>query len=39
MTSPEFGLSLAVAYTDTAGNARAYVDYARVSIHYTVGCP
>jgi len=39
VTSPEFGLSLAAAYTDTAGNARAYVDYARVSIHYTVGCP
>lgn len=36
--SPQFGLSLAVAYTDTAGNARAYVDYARVSIYYTTGC-
>jgi hypothetical protein len=40
LTSAQFGLSFATLYTQTAGNTRAYVDFARVWITYTQGaCP
>jgi hypothetical protein len=34
VNSEEFGLALAVTYTMETGNARAYVDQVRVTIHY-----
>jgi hypothetical protein len=40
VSNPQFGLSFAPAYTDTAGNARAHGDYARVWISYAPAtCP
>jgi|GEM_PF-3448348 len=33
--SAGFGIAIAAQYTQTAGNARAYVDYVRVRVHFT----
>ena len=35
-----FGISLAAKYTDTGGNARAYVDYVKATVYFVpAGCP
>jgi hypothetical protein len=40
LANAQFGLSFATLYTETAGNTRAYVDFARVWVYYTHGsCP
>jgi hypothetical protein len=33
-----FGVAIAVDYENTVGNARAYVDQVRVTVHYSVVC-
>jgi len=33
-----FGVALSVKYTQSAGNARAYVDLITVNVYYGVGC-
>lgn len=38
LNADDFGIALSAAYTSTAGNARAYVDQVRVTVHYTIGC-
>jgi hypothetical protein len=35
-----FGISIAAKYTDTAGNARAYVDYVKATVYFApASCP
>jgi hypothetical protein len=36
--STDFGISIAPRYTDMAGNDRAHIDSARVTVFYTVPC-
>ena len=36
--SADFGVALSVNYEDTVGNARAYVDQVRVTLHYSLNC-
>jgi len=38
LNAGEFGVAFSTAYTRTAGNTRAYVDTARVTVHYEVIC-
>lgn len=39
VNSPDFGVALSVAYTQTAGNGRAYVDIVYATVHYRAPCP
>ncbi|MBC8132072.1 MAG: hypothetical protein H7X95_03750, partial [Deltaproteobacteria bacterium] len=34
LQSSKFGLAVAARYTDVAGNARAYIDFVRVTVYY-----
>jgi hypothetical protein len=38
LIAPEFGLAMSVKYTQSAGNARSYVDLVTVRVHYGVDC-
>jgi hypothetical protein len=38
LVADDFGVALSVNYEDTVGNARAYVDQVRVTIHYSIAC-
>ena len=38
LNAADFGLAFSTAYTRAAGNTRAYVDTARVTVHYEVAC-
>jgi hypothetical protein len=38
LNSDAFGVALSVAYTMQSGNARAYVDQVRVTVHYQTAC-
>jgi len=38
LTAPEFGVAMSVKYTQSAGNARSYVDLVTVRVHYGVDC-
>jgi hypothetical protein len=38
LIAPEFGVAMSVKYTQSAGNARAYVDLVTVRVHYSADC-
>jgi hypothetical protein len=38
LNAPDFGVSLSTKYTQSAGNARAYVDIVTAKIYYTLNC-
>jgi hypothetical protein len=38
LVADDFGVALSVGYENTVGNARAYVDQVRVTVHYTLVC-
>jgi hypothetical protein len=38
VNAPDFGVALSAAYTQSAGNGRAYVDIVYVTVHYTTVC-
>jgi hypothetical protein len=38
VNAPDFGVALSAAYTQSAGNGRAYVDIVYVTVSYTLAC-
>jgi hypothetical protein len=38
LNSDEFGVATSVLYGRTVGNARAYVDEVRATVHYSISC-
>lgn len=38
VNAPDFGVALSAAYTQSAGNGRAYVDIVYIAVHYTTIC-
>jgi hypothetical protein len=38
VNATDFGVAFSVGYTQSAGNARAYVDSMRVTVHYEITC-